>query len=471
MKLIGPAVKVPLESLTFPLRKAARDYPEKVAVIEPEAGGKEYTYQWLDENSSVLAASLAGMGVEAGDRVGLWMKNSLGYILSFYGILKAGGIVVPVSTHYGEREVLYQLRETGVKGLITSDNLYAQIGNLISQVEGLRFAVLEGQVELPAGTIPFSSLLIGPDRLDRSIGIDPREKIAVLPFSSGTTGLPKGVMLTHFNLLSDLYQVVQVHEVSETDVMINQLPFFHIYGMTVLMGTSVLAGATQVVASQFRPVDQFLSLFETYRPSLFFTVPLIIQEFCHHPKVPAMDWSRLRYVNAGGAILSREVQQRFTEITGVPVMVGYGLTESSPTTHVTPIRKIKLGSIGLPLSLTEDRIVDPETGVELQTGEVGELWIRGPQVMKGYYNNPEATAQTVAKGWLRTGDLAWKDEEGYVFIVDRLKEVIKCKGLQVAPAEIEHILVGHPDIKDAAVVGECHRGIWRSPRGLCGAPG
>ena len=456
MKLIGPAVKVPSESLTFPLRKAAREYPGKVAVIEPEAGGKEYTYQWLDENSSVLAASLAGMGVEAGDRVGLWMKNSLGYILSFYGILKAGGIVVPVSTHYGEREVLYQLRETGVKGLITSDNLYAQVGNLISQVEGLRFVVLEGQGELPAGTIPFSSLLTGSERLDRSIEIDPREKIAVLPFSSGTTGLPKGVMLTHFNLLSDLYQVVQVHEVSETDVMINQLPFFHIYGMTVLMGTSVLAGATQVVASQFRPVDQFLSLFETYRPSLFFTVPLIIQEFCHHPKVPAMDWSRLRYVNAGGAILSREVQQRFTEITGVPVMVGYGLTESSPTTHVTPIRKIKLGSIGLPLSLTEDRIVDPETGVELRMGEVGELWIRGPQVMKGYYNNPEATAQTVVRGWLRTGDLAWKDEEGYVFIVDRLKEVIKCKGLQVAPAEIEHILVGHPDIKDAAVVGECH---------------
>jgi len=454
MSLIGPPIKVPLESLTFPLRKAAKDYPKRVAVIEPEAGGKEYTYQWLDEKSSVLAASLAGMGVEPGDRIVLWMKNSLGYILSFYGILKAGGIVVPVSTHYGEREVLYQLRETEVKAMITSDGFYAQVGNLVSQVDGLRFVVLQGQGEPPAGTISFSSLLKGPDRLDRSIGIDPRERIAVLPFSSGTTGLPKGVMLTHFNLLCDLYQVVHVHEISEADVMINQLPFFHIYGMTVLMGTSVLAGATQVVASQFRPVDQFLSLFETYRPTLFFTVPLIIQEFCHHPKVPTMDWSRLRYVNAGGAILSPEVQQRFKEITGVPVMVGCGLTESSPTTHVTPIRKIKLGSIGLPLSLTEDRIVDPETGKELPAREVGELWIRGPQVMKGYYNNPDATAQTVVDGWLRTGDLAWKDEEGYVFIVDRLKEVIKCKGLQVAPAEIEHILVGHPDIKDAAVVGE-----------------
>jgi acyl-CoA synthetase (AMP-forming)/AMP-acid ligase II len=169
-----------------------------------------------------------------------------------------------------------------------------------------------------------------------------------------------------------------------------------------------------------------------------------------------VDWSHLRYVNTGGAILSPDVQERFTQITGVPVMQGYGLTESSPTTHVNPIRKIKVGSIGIPLSLTEDKIVDPETGTELEPREVGELWVRGPQVMKGYYNNPEASAQVLVDGWLRTGDLAWKDEDGYVYIVDRLKEVIKCKGLQVAPAEIENILVSHPDIKDAAVIGECH---------------
>ncbi len=456
MNLIHPPITVPLEPLTFPLRRAAQEYPKKVAVIEPEKGGKEYSYQWLEENSSALAASLATMGVEPQDRIALWMKNSLEYILSFYGILKAGGVVVPISTHYGEREVLHQLKETEVKGMITSDNLYAQVGNLNSEVEGLRFVVLEGQGEPPLGTIAFSPLLAGSDRLDRSVGIDSKERIAVLPFSSGTTGLPKGVMLTHFNLLSCLYQVVQVHEISETDVMINQLPFFHIYGMTVLMGTSIMAGATQVLASRVRPLDEFLSLFETYRPTLFFTVPLIVQEFCHHPKVLTMDWSRLRYVNAGGAILSPEVQERFTQITGVPVMQGYGLTESSPTTHITPIGKIKVGSIGLPLSLTEDKIVDPETGAELRPREIGELWVRGPQVMKGYYNNPEATAQALVNGWLRTGDLAWKDEEGYVFIVDRLKEVIKCKGFQVPPAEIENILVSHPGIKDAAVIGEPH---------------
>ncbi len=455
MHSIQPSITVPSESLTFPLRRAAEVYPKKVAVIEPEKGGMEYSYQWLEDKAAALAASLSRMGVEPEDRIALWMKNSLEYILSFYGILKAGAVVVPVSTHYGEREVLHQLRETEVKGMIASDSLYTQAGSLVS-IQDLQFVVLEGQGEPPSGTVPFPSLLDGSDRLDRSIGIDPKERIAVLPFSSGTTGLPKGVMLTHFNLLSDLYQVVQAHEISEMDTMINQLPFFHIYGMTVLMGTSILAGATQVVASRFRPVDEFLSLFETYRPTLFFTVPLIVQEFCHHPKVATMDWSRLRYVNAGGAILSPEVQERFTQITGVPVMVGYGLTESSPTTHVTPIGKIKVGSIGLPLSLTEDRIVDPETGSPLGPREIGELWVRGPQVMKGYYKNPEATAKTTVNGWLRTGDLAWKDEEGYVFIVDRLKEVIKCKGFQVPPAEIENVLVSHPEIRDAAVIGEPH---------------
>ena len=285
----------------------------------------------------------------------------------------------------------------------------------------------------------------------------------MLPFSSGTTGLPKGVMLTHANLLSNLYQVVNAHEVSDRDLFINQLPFFHIYGMTVLMGNAIMAGATQVLASRFRPLDEFLDLFQTFRPTLFFTVPLVIQEFCHHPRVPTMDWSRLRYINTGGAPLSPDLQQRFTRITGVPVMQGYGLTESSPGTHVNPIGKIKVGSIGLAVANTEDKIVDPLSGRELATNEVGELWVRGPQVMRGYYQDPEATALTLVDGWLRTGDLGMKDDEGYVTIVDRLKELIKTKGFQVAPAEIEHILVGHPDIQDAAVIGEPHTEFGEVP--------
>lgn len=451
-----PPIDIPLQPLTFPLRQAARAFPDKVAIISPEAGGKETTFRSLEEQSSLLAASLADSGIAPGDRVALWMKNSLEYVISFYGILKAGAVVVPISTHYGTREVRHQVTVTKANCLIAQYGLIGSLDDFFAINPALRCVITEGPENPPPGVLSFPSLLQGSKGLDRSVGIDPRETLAVLPFSSGTTGLPKGVMLTHANLLSNLYQVVQAHEVSAQDVLINQLPFFHIYGMTVLMGASIMAGATQVLASRFRPLEDFLNLFETFCPTLFFTVPLIVQEFCHHPRVPLMDWSRLRYINTGGAPLSPEVQEQFTRITGVPVMQGYGLTESSPTTHVNPIGKIKVGSIGLPLANTADKIVDPLSGEELPAREVGELWLRGPQVMQGYYQDPEATAQALVEGWLRTGDLAMKDEEGYVFIVDRLKELIKTKGLQVAPAEIEHILVGHPDIHDAAVIGEPH---------------
>ncbi len=449
-------IAIPSESLTFPLRNAARRLPEKVAVIAPEAGGKATTFRSLEDRSSSLAAALAGAGIQQGDRVALWMKNSLEYILSFYGILKAGAIVVPVSTHYGSREVLYQLNITQASCLIAQEDLIGSLGTALPGSTAIRVLISEGVGEPPAGALSFASLLAGTEQLDRSVGIDPARTLAVLPFSSGTTGLPKGVMLTHANLLSNLYQIVHAHEVSDQDLFINQLPFFHIYGMTVLMGNAIMAGATQVLASRFRPLDDFLDLFETFPPTLFFTVPLIIQEFCHHPRVPTMDWSRLRYINTGGAPLSPDLQRRFTEITGVPVMQGYGLTESSPGTHVNPIAKIKVGSIGLAVANTDDKIVDPLTGGELAANEVGELWVRGPQVMGGYYQDPEATALTLVDGWLRTGDLGMKDDEGCVTIVDRLKELIKTKGFQVAPAEIEHILVGHPDIQDAAVIGEPH---------------
>ncbi len=455
-------IAIPSESLTFPLRNAARRFPEKVAVIAPEAGGRATTFGSLEDLSSALAAALAGAGIRPGDRVALWMRNSLEYILSFYGILKAGAVIVPVSTHYGSREVLHQLNATQAACLIAHEDLIGHLGDVLSGHPSVRLIISDG-AGAPPGTLPLSSLLAGTERLDRSAGIDPERTLAVLPFSSGTTGLPKGVMLTHANLLSNLYQIVNAHEVSDRDLFINQLPFFHIYGMTVLMGNAIMAGATQVLASRFRPLDEFLDLFQTYRPTLFFTVPPVIQEFCHHPRVPAMDWRRLRYINTGGAPLSPDLQRRFTEITGVPVMQGYGLTESSPGTHVNPIGKIKVGSIGLAVANTEDKIVDPLTGRELAAKQVGELWVRGPQVMSGYYQDPEATALTLVDGWLRTGDLGMKDDEGYVTIVDRLKELIKTKGFQVAPAEIEHILVGHPDIQDAAVIGEPHTEFGEVP--------
>jgi len=463
MKSRRPPVHVPSESLTFPLRQAAQRFPDKVALIEPESGHRKWTYAQLEELSSVLAASLAGRGVAVGDRVALWTKNSVEYVLSFYGIMKAGAIVVPVSTHYGERELGHQLQVTKAVGLIASEDRLNEVARAANHLSLRVIISANRDVRASKGYTSFSSLLEGTDRLDRSIGIDPHETLAVLPFSSGTTGLPKGVMLTHSNLLTNLYQVIQAHEVGPDDIMLNQLPFFHIYGMTVLFGAAILAGARQVIASRFRPVDEFLSLFDRYRPTLFFTVPLILQEFCHHPKVPTMDWKILRYVNTGGAPLAPDLQERFTSITGVPVIQGYGLTETSPTTHTVPLDRIKVGSVGMPMSLTEHIIVDPVTLEEVPPGEIGELWISGPQVMKGYYQDTQSTAQALSHGWLRTGDLARQDDEGYVYIVDRLKELIKCKGFQVPPAEIEHVLHGHPEVLDAAVIGEPHPELGEVP--------
>ncbi len=454
MKSRRPPVAVPNEPLTWPLRRAARERPDKVAVIAPESGGREYTYRWLEEASSRLAAGLAGLGVCEGDRVGLWLPNGVAYIVSFYGILKARGIVVPISTHYGPREVLHQLKATGATGLVGADDRHAQAPGLAAA--GLAFRVLDGQGEPPPGTVRLAELLEGPGGLDRSAGIDPARALAVLPFSSGTTGLPKGVMLTHANLLANLRQVEQAHAVREDDVFLNQLPFFHIYGMTVLMGSAILAGATQVVASRYRPVDDFLALFERYRPTVFLTVPPILAELCRHPKTAAIDWSRMRFVNTGGAPVSVALQEGFRRLTGVPVVQGYGLTESSPTTHVAPLDGSRTGTIGTPVSMTEDRIADPDDGRELAPGEVGELWVRGPQVMAGYFDDPEATARALVGGWLRTGDLARRGADGCVFVVDRLKELIKTDGCQVPPAEIEGVLAEHPDVRDAAVIGEPH---------------
>ncbi|MEW6529746.1 MAG: AMP-binding protein [Thermodesulfobacteriota bacterium] len=462
MKSVRPPIHILDEPLTFPLRQAAERFPNKVAVIEPEADGREWTYAELEDLSSALAAGLAALGVQPGDRVALWLKNSVEYMLSFYGILKAGGIVVPVSTHYGEREVSHQLEVTSAKGMITADDRLAQAPR--PDKTGIKFQIVVQKDGMPpAGMVSFWKLLEGPERLDRSRGIDPESTLAVLPFSSGTTGLPKGVMLTHANLVSNLQQVVQAHQVRPEDVFLNQLPFFHIYGMTVLMGTSIMGCATQVIASRFRPLEEFLDLFEKYRPTLFFTVPLILQEFTHDVRVPGMDWSFLRYINTGGAPLAPDLQERFTQLTGVPVTQGYGLTESSPCTHTNPIERIKIGSIGTPVSLTEHRVIDPATLEDVPVGEIGELWIKGPQIMQGYFNDERSTARTLLDGWLRTGDLGREDEDGYVYIVDRLKELIKCKGFQIAPAELEHVLMGHPDIRDAAVIGEPHPEMGEVP--------
>ncbi|MEE8554249.1 MAG: AMP-binding protein, partial [bacterium] len=289
------------------------------------------------------------------------------------------------------------------------------------------------------------------------VAIDPREDLVVLPYSSGTTGRAKGVMLTHYNLVSNMTQfeaIERQHMLDENDTLVGVLPFFHIYGMVVILNYSLYRGAQVVTMPRF-DMEQFLRILQDYRVTFAHLVPPIVLGLAKHPLVDQFDLSNLRGIFSGAAPLGESVAQEAAARLGCQVIQGYGLTETSPVTHASPDdpSRIKFASIGPCIPNTEVRIVDIETGGELGTGQEGELWIRGPQVMKGYLNNPEATAECIdAEGWFHTGDVGKADEDGYFYIVDRVKELIKYKGMQVAPAELEAVMLAHPHVNDVAVI-------------------
>jgi len=260
------------------------------------------------------------------------------------------------------------------------------------------------------------------------------------------------VCLTHSNLYCNMQQIIDGHELETADVFINHLPYFHIYGMNVLMGCPVYMGARQVILRGFDP-EKLLWAIEAHRGTVLFTVPTVLNYLVKHVDLASAKLETLRFLNIGGGPLVPEVGTEFTALTGVTVNQAYGLTESSPTTHANPLKRIKHESIGVPVADTFSKIMDPERLTEVPAGELGELWIKGPQIMKGYFRNPEATRSTIVDGWLRTGDIAWADEEGYVYIVDRLKELIKYKSYQVPPAELEAVIMEMEKVGDCAVVG------------------
>jgi acyl-CoA synthetase (AMP-forming)/AMP-acid ligase II len=303
------------------------------------------------------------------------------------------------------------------------------------------------------GATPFAELLADPaDAPD--VEIDAENDLAVLPYSSGTTGLPKGVMLTHRNLVVNICQTQAGFPIEPDDTLIGVLPFFHIYGMTVIMNQGLRAGATIVTMPRFE-LEHFLELIERHRVTRAYVVPPIALALAKHPAVEGRDLSALRTIMSGAAPLGAELIEQVADRIGCAVIQGYGLTETSPVTHlIRPDGENRPGSIGQPLPGTECRVVDPDSKADAGAGERGELWIRGPQVMRGYLNNPEATAATVdAEGWLHTGDVAVRDDDGFYTIVDRLKELIKYRGYQVAPAELEALIITHPEVNDVAVIG------------------
>ena len=420
----------------------------KPALIDGPTG-RELSYGDLARSVRALAAGLAARAFGPGDTLAIYMPNMPEYAIAFHGVAAAGGRATTVNPLYTAGELAHQLRDSGARLLVT-------VGPCL---EAAREAAADSEVEDvyvvgdAEGASPFSELFGDPDQVPETT-IDPGTHLAVLPYSSGTTGLPKGVMLTHRNLVANVLQTQAGFAINADDTLIGCLPFFHIYGQTVIMNQGLWAGATIVTMPRF-DLDQFLDLLERHTVTRAYVVPPIALALARHPAVEGRDLSALRAIMSGAAPLGAELTAQVAARIGCTVIQGYGLTETSPVTHLNrPDGEIKPGTIGPPLPATECRIVDPETGEDVDEGERGELWIRGPQVMVGYLNNAEATAATLdADGWLHTGDIATRDADGFYSIVDRLKELIKYKGFQVPPAELEALMITHPAVADVAVIG------------------
>jgi acyl-CoA synthetase (AMP-forming)/AMP-acid ligase II len=443
-----PDVEIPNLDLTSFVFEHAGGRADKPALIDGPSG-RTVTYGQLADSIRALAAGLTARGFGKGDVLGVYMPNVPEYAIALHGVASVGGRCTTMNPLYTAGEVAHQLEDSGARLLVTVGPML-DVAREAAEKAGIEEVFVVGDGD---GATPIADLLGDPAEAPR-VEIDAGNDLAVLPYSSGTTGLPKGVMLSHRNLVANLSQMQAAFPIEEDDTLIGVLPFFHIYGMVVIMNQGLRAGATIVTMPRF-DLDQFLGLLQEHRVTRAYVVPPIALALAKHPAVDGVDLSAMQTIMCGAAPLGAELAEAVAERIGCTVIQGYGLTETSPVTHVIrPSGDNRPGSIGQALPNTECRLVNPETSEDAAEGERGELWIRGPQVMKGYLNNDEATRHTVDDdGWLHTGDIGVVDSDGFFQIVDRLKELIKYKGFQVAPAELEALLITHPEVQDVAVIG------------------
>jgi len=431
------------------LLRTAENHPNTVAFSFQE---RDFTYRELDTATNKLAVGLSELGVKREDKVVLFLPNSLEFVIGYYGILKVGAIVCPANPLYKERELGHQLNDTGATAIISDSNFYP----IIKEAKGktkLKTIILAGLGGIDEA-ISLGEILKSYTSRSPKFALRPKEDIAVIEYTGGTTGFPKGVMLTHYNLVANAIQNATWLGWNSEDVIIGALPFYHSWGGCTCVNSPIYCGARVVILSRFG-AEELLKTIVREKATVLHGAASMFSMLANDPAINKYDLSSLRYVKAGAMPVPPEVKERWEEVTGVRMILGYGLTEASPETHNSPPQRVKIGTIGIPITDTDARIVDEETGdVELPQGKVGELIIRGPQVMKGYLNRPEDNKETLRNGWLYTGDLAFMDEEGYFHIVDRKKETIKYKGYTIAPAEVEAVLYEHPAVEECAVVGK-----------------
>jgi long-chain acyl-CoA synthetase len=482
---VPPRLDYPKIPLHQTLEDSARKYPDQNALnlvlrhLGPLSIGARLSYRQLMDQVNRFASALAALGVRKGDRVALLLPNLPQFVIAFYGALKLGAIVVNTNPTYTAREIEHQLGDSGAETAVLFSPLYARLREVQSRTQVKRVIVTDvsdyvagpykalvrrnlrshGQmVDVPGGKgiYRFRPLLDAHPGPAPEVAVDPGD-IALFQYTGGTTGVPKAAMLSHYNLVVNTIQMRRWMTSFEDgkERIIGALPFFHVYGMTVEMSLAVYLGSQLIILPDPRDVVHLMATIERLGATAVPGVPAMYTRIINHPDVGRYDLRSVKVCVSGAAPLPMEVQTRFGAISGGRLVEGYGLTEAAPVTHCSPIRGVrKSGSIGLPLPDVDAKIVDYETLVEKPVGEAGELWLRGPQVMKCYWNQPEETRKTITEdGWLRTGDIARVDGEGYFYIVDRLKDIIISSGLNIVPREIEEVLYLHPKVQEAVVAG------------------
>jgi long-chain acyl-CoA synthetase len=435
---LEPYAEIPLQELLAPAVERFRDKPAFIT-----AEGRSHTFGETWEASRRLGRYLQDAGIQKGDRIAILSANCPEYFVAFYGTLFAGGVVTTLNPLYKEREVLHQLEDCGASGAFAMGPLSGLVHGVREHLPGMKHVW---------GIEDVWSMAADAKGDPEPVAINAKTDLAALPYSSGTTGLPKGVMLSHYNLACNVRQTISTGMTSSYSVLLDFLPFYHIYGMIVLMACGFASGSTQVVMSRFDPT-LCLELVTKQKVTNLFAVPPALLALANFPGIDKHDTSSLKMIMSGAAPLPPEVAQASARALRTVVLQGYGMTETSPVTNVNPINRIKDATVGPPIADTIEKVVSLDDGRELGVGEIGELLTYGPQVMQGYWQKPEDTAETLpGGGWIRTGDIVQVDEEGYVTILDRKKEMIKYKGYQIAPAELEALLMEHPAVMDSAVI-------------------
>ena len=473
------SLEYPEVPLQWYLEEAAKKYPDTIATILPgKFGDTKLTYKELNEQVNRLANALVDLGVKKGDRVALYMPNCPQFVISYYAILKAGGIVVATSPLYSPREVEHQFNDSAAETVIVLSLFYpivkrvqaktkvknvivTNIKEYLSGLDRFLFTLArekkEGhRVELAEGDLWLKDLLEKYPPTDPKVDVGP-DDIAIFQYTGGTTGVPKAAVSLHRNLPANTLQAGAFLPDTRIagEIHLAAIPMFHVFGMVATMAHAVSIAAGMVLMTNPRDIEGLLKAIDKYKPTIFMGVPTMYNAINSHPDIAKYDVKSIRACISGSAALPMVVKQRFEELTGGKLVEGYGLSEAPTASHANPVYGKNIeGSIGLPLPDVESKIVDLETGTkDLPVGEIGELVLRSPNVMKEYWNMPEETKIALREGWLYTGDIAKMDEDGYFYIVDRKKDMIIASGFNIYPREVEEVLYEHPKIAEAAVAG------------------